>query len=132
LSAAIHEIAGGYVKVLSMPGAAFSDVDVTSDRDFELLLDEAALWKHMAPPCKSFSRARRTDQFADVKILRSDSRPEGFGCSMTKEANKLAERCVEIARQQLAEDVFFSIENPWNSFLWDLRCVKALLKLSGA
>ena len=79
---------------------------------------------------KSFSRARRTDQFVDVKILRSDSRPEGFGCSMTKEANKLAERCVEIARQQLAEDVFFSIENLWNSFLWDLRCVKALLKLN--
>ena len=40
LSAAVHELAGGCVKVLSMPGAAFSDVDVASDRDFEMLLDD--------------------------------------------------------------------------------------------
>ena len=128
LSTALHREAGDYVQVLSMPGTSFSSVDVSSDHDFEMLLDESALWKHMAPPCKSFSRARRTDQVAVVKTLRSDSRPEGYGCSMTKDANKLVERCVEIARQQLATDTFFSIENPWNSFLWDLRCVRALLK----
>ena len=81
--------------------------------------------------CKSLTKARRKDQFANVKILRSDARPEGFGCKMTKEANKLIERCVEIARQQLERNVFFSIENPWESFIWDLRCVRALMKLTG-
>ena len=109
LSTALHREAGDYVQVLSMPGTSFSSVGVSSDHDFEMLLDESALWKHMAPPCKSFSRARRTDQVAVVKTLQSDSRQEGYGCSMTKDANKLVERCVEIARQQLATDTFFSI-----------------------
>ena len=130
LSSAIHKEAGDYVQVLSTPGSSFSDVDVSADLDFEMLLDEPALWKHMAPPCKSFSRARRTDHVAVVKTLRSDSRPEGYGCSVTKEANKLVERCVEICRKQIDEDVFFSLENPWNSYIWDLRCVKALLKIN--
>ena len=63
-SAAVHELAGGFIKVLSMPGAGFSDVNVASDRDFEMLLDEIALWRHMAPPCKSLTKAIRKDQFA--------------------------------------------------------------------
>ena len=96
LSRAVLQEASDYVEVLSMPGSVFNDVDVSSDCDFEMLLDTSALWKHMAPPCKSFSRARRADHIAVAKTLRSDSRPEGFGCSMTKDANKLVERCIEI------------------------------------
>jgi len=130
LSRAVLQEASDYVEVLSMPGSVFNDVDVSSDCDFEMLLDTSALWKHMAPPCKSFSRARRADHIAVAKTLRSDSRPEGFGCSMTKDANKLVERCIEICRKQIDEDVFFSVENPWNSYVWDLRCVKALLKIN--
>jgi len=130
LSRAVLQEASDYVEVLSKPGSVFNDVDVSSDCDFEMLLDTSALWKHMAPPCKSFSRARRADHIAVAKTLRSDSRPEGFGCSMTKDANKLVERCIEICRKQIDEDVFFSVENPWNSYVWDLRCVKALLKIN--
>ena len=64
----------------------------------------------MAPPCKSLSKARRKDGFANVKVLRSAARPEGFGCEKTKEANKLVERCAELARQQVEQNTFFSIE----------------------
>ena len=50
LSRAVLQEASDYVEVLSMPGSVFNDVDVSSDCDFEMLLDTSALWKHMAPP----------------------------------------------------------------------------------
>ena len=35
-------------------------------------------WLHLAPPCKTFSRARRRDRLARVGKLRSVQHPEGF------------------------------------------------------
>ena len=34
-------------------------------------------WLHAAPPCKTFSRARRRDQFASARILRTEAAPLG-------------------------------------------------------
>ena len=53
LSIAVHELAAGLTKVISLPGMALSAVDVADDSDFEAILDAAAIWKAMAPPCKS-------------------------------------------------------------------------------
>ena len=131
LSRAVHDLGCGLIDVVSQPGSVISKVDVALDSDFEVILDTLAHWKHLAPPCKSLTKCRRTDQFASVKVLRSDARPEGFGCKMTKEANKLVERSVEVARQQWEMGFFFSIENPLESFIWEMRCMKALLKLHG-
>ena len=36
-------------------------------------------WVHMAPVCRTMSRARRNDKHGRVKTLRTDDRPEGFG-----------------------------------------------------
>ena len=36
-------------------------------------------WVHMAPVCRTMSRARRNDRHGKVKTLRTDDRPEGFG-----------------------------------------------------
>ena len=131
LSSAVSELAGSLSVVLSLPGSEFCNVNVANDSDFELLLDTAADWKHLAPPCKSLSKARRKDKFANVKVLRSAERPEGFGCKITKEANILVERSVEIARKQLESGGFFSMENPWDSYIWELKCVKKLMKMHG-
>ena len=35
-------------------------------------------WLHCAPPCKTFSRARRSDRWGSAKILRSTEQPMGF------------------------------------------------------
>lgn len=71
---------------------------------------ENADWTHAAFPCKSFTRARRTDQFGTVEPVRSESHPEGWG-------------------HPLAE---FSLENPGNSFAWLVKVVQQLQKYSKA
>ena len=57
-------------------------------------------WLHGAPPCKTFSRARRTDAHARSRILRSDEVLEGFEPKrqIGKEANLLASRMARLAR----------------------------------
>ena len=35
-------------------------------------------WLHLAPPCKTFTMARRSDRFGKVSQLRSARHPEGF------------------------------------------------------
>ena len=57
-------------------------------------------WLHGAPPCKTFSQARRTDAQARSRILRSEEILEGFAPQLriVKEANLLASRTARLAR----------------------------------
>jgi len=121
LSEAVKEIGGKEFVTLSAKGQELSEIDVTMDDDFERLLQAQATWIHGAPPCKSFSTARRVDQHASVKRLRSEDRPQGFGCAVTELANKLALRMLELAKSQLAKGQYFSIENPFSSLIWQLK-----------
>ena len=77
-------------------------------------------WLHGAPPCKTFSRARRSDKLARARVLRSDEVPEGFEPKplIVKEANLLASRMARLARCIYKAGGWFSIENPEASLMW--------------
>ncbi len=128
LSAAVREAGSAGFTDLAEHQSCLKHVDVGLDEDFQLLLDSQEDWMHAAPPCRSFTKARRADQYATVKVLRSVERPEGFGCSATTLANKLVNRVAEKAMLLHSSGKFFSIENPLQSYLWDL---KAFVKLKG-
>lgn len=87
-------------------------------------------WLHMAPPCRSFSRARRKDRLARVRKLRSHSKPEGLDPknALVREANLLAARTAQLAALQYKVNGWFSIENPANSFMWLLKSMIRLAR----
>ena len=43
-----------------------------------LLREGRVHWLHGAPPCKTFSRARRTDQYGSARVHRSEAEPDGI------------------------------------------------------
>lgn len=90
-------------------------------------------WLHLAPPCKTFSRARRRDRWAKVRRLRSASKPEGFEPKpkLVRDANLLAARSAQLATLQYKTGGWFSIENPWSSFIWLYKPLVRLSKLPG-
>eukprot|EP00435_Cladocopium_sp_Y103_P014410 s3330_g3.t1 len=104
--------------------------DIASDEGFLTVLEVRADWKHMAPPCRTFTKARRHDAHGKTKRLRSEGHPEGFGDPSAEEANLLA-RCAAIAEEQDEREDFFSIENPLDSFIWDLKSMKRLARRKG-
>ena len=68
-------------------------------------------WLHVAPPCKTFSRARRTDAHTRSRILHSDEVLEGFEpkLQIVKEASLLASRMARLARCIYCQFSNFSI-----------------------
>ena len=67
-------------------------------------------WVHMAPPCRTFSRARRTDEHGTVRVMRTPERPEGAPDDAEAVAgNLLATRCAALGIQQWKRGAFFSI-----------------------
>lgn len=90
-------------------------------------------WLHLAPPCKTFSKARRRDRFARVKQLRSRQCPEGCNPkpAIVREANLLASRSAQLAKIQLRANGWFSIENPASSLLWLYKPIQLLAKQTG-
>eukprot|EP00435_Cladocopium_sp_Y103_P036126 s642_g9.t1 len=114
-----------------MPKADSFGHDIASDEGFLMVLETKADWKHMAPPCRTFTKARRQDAHGRTKRLRSEGHPEGFGDPEAEEANLLADRCAAIAEEQDEREDFFSIENPLDSFIWDLKSMKRLARRKG-
>ena len=88
-------------------------------------------WKHFAPPCRTYTKARREDKHGKVKQLRSDGRPEGFGCKDTQAANTLVDRTAHLCQRQHQEGKFFSVENPWESYIWVQKSMKRVSALPG-
>ena len=88
-------------------------------------------WLHCAPPCHTFSRARRSDHWGSARILRSTEHPLGFDKSnwQVAEANTLAKFTAKLCRTQLRAGGWFSIENPETSILWGTPCMRALRAL---
>ncbi len=60
-----------------------SGSDLLDDDEFmrivRLTEEKEVDWVHMAPVCRTMSRARRSDKHGRVRILRTDDKPEGFG-----------------------------------------------------
>ena len=88
-------------------------------------------WMHAAPHCRTFSRRRRADGFGQVKQLRSKERPEGFGDPDAEQANLIAKRLAALCGKLQSRGRFWSIENPADSFLWELKEFVKLAKLEG-
>lgn len=86
-------------------------------------------WIRLAPPCRSFSRARRKDLFAKARRLRSSRFPFGLEpkTKLVKEANLLASRAAQLAALQMKANGWFSLENPARSYIWEYQPVKRLL-----
>ena len=83
----------------------------------------------MAPPCRTLTKARRSDEFGVARILRSDAYPEGWGDPEAEEANKIVDRMVQMILRLVARKRTFSVENPWLSFIWQLKVMLRLFRL---
>ena len=128
LTKAVSQIGGPKIRVRTPHDARYGQ-DITQDDEFLQMMEaEAPRWRHMAPPCRTFTKARCTDEHGTVKALRSKERPEGFGDDQTVEANTITDRCVSLAEKQLDEGKWFSMENPEPSLIWELKSVRSLRK----
>eukprot|EP00969_Alexandrium_andersonii_P090195 3982962-Alexandrium_andersonii.AAC.1 len=93
LCRAAQELAPG-VRAVGLDARA-NGWDILSDEDFGRLLrqvDAGIRWFHGAPPCRTFSKARRQDQFGSCRVLRTAADIYGFGAQETEEANAVAKR----------------------------------------
>ena len=94
---AVRELCGDRLQDLARDSETLAGSDILFDSDFEALLAARPSWLHGAPVCKTFSRARKKDKYANAKHLRSDERPEGFGDEEANRANKMADRMAALA-----------------------------------
>lgn len=110
--------------------------DLTDDDTFTAIVhkidNENEDWVHMATPCQTFTRARRNDEHGSVRTLRSKDKPEGDPQDkLAVQGNLLAARSAAIAIRQWKRNKFFSIENPWTSYLWELKSISRVTALTG-
>ena len=133
LSAAVQALAPAAHVIRAADAWRDGDQDLLQDEFLHYCVTEArqAYWLHQAPPCRTFTRSRRSDKWGKVRQLRSDEKPQGFGTPETEQANELARRTAFLARCTMERGGYFSIENPWDSRIWDMPFMKALAKLEG-
>lgn len=83
---------------------------------------------HCATPCQSMSWAR-------LPVLRTFEYPDGsLGLAveqgeLTTKGNELAAITSKFCMRMRTAGAFFSIENPWGSWLWFLECIRKLYLL---
>ena len=113
------------------------DLNLETSYDFvvSLIQHPQCIYVHFAPPCGTASRARfikrrfrynppvlRTDQFPNgLPNLRADLQ------ARVTAANQLYDVTQRLCRVCHKHGVFFSIENPGRSFMWDVNCIKTFL-----
>lgn len=89
--------------------------DLTEDDVFietlEKIRKHRPMWIHMAPPCRTFTRARDGRRDGGPGRLRSDAKPEGWGPE-AEEGNLLALRAEAFAEEQEKGGRLFTIEPP--------------------
>lgn len=125
------ELAGGeLVEVMNHQDSWTTSWDILVDEDFE----RARAWvreadhTHLAPPCKSFTKARRSDKFGATKVVRSQAQPEGWGDPLTVEGNKIVERAAVLLDEAQAARNTASLENPEDSFIWEQPTLERHMK----
>ena len=82
--------------------------DLTNDEGLIAALEYRARWKHFAPPGETTKKAQ-----------------------MSETATEAANRCAAIAEDQDERGLYFSVENPEGSPLWDLKAYQRLAKRPG-
>ncbi|CAK9112875.1 unnamed protein product [Durusdinium trenchii] len=136
-STAVLDICETHVKLGSLERLDAYDQswDILNDEDYvkaKELCNTELDHGHFAPPCRTLTEARRTDKHGFVPILRSASKPEGWGDEQTKEANEIVARTVVLCLMLHSRGKTFSVENPFGSFLWLLKVMQKLMRLAGA
>ena len=129
LSSTMNCLAGGTVSVCATLDD-YDGWDILRDSDFEIGMQicEEVDHAHFAPPCKTLTRSRRTDEHGTVPVLRSDTNPEGWGNRQTEDANRIVSRMVMMILRLITRRRTFSVENPWTSFLWLLKVMQKVIK----
>ena len=133
LTTRVAEVARGWATTRRPEDVWTDGWDICDDKNFEKLCKEsdATDWIHKAPPCGTFTRARRSDEFGTVDVLRSDSHPEGWGDPRAEQGNQIARKVAALCRQRHNKGQWWSIENPKDSYLWELKEFQQLKKLPG-
>ncbi|CAE8629493.1 unnamed protein product, partial [Polarella glacialis] len=80
LTMTIREASAEIVEAMT-PLDWWDNWDVATDEGYASAVESVADLDHghFAPPCKSLSKARRTDKHGSAKVLRTEARPEGLG-----------------------------------------------------
>eukprot|EP00439_Symbiodinium_sp_Y106_P081388 s46_g20.t1 len=107
--------------------------DILDDAHFEhsLQMCNEIDHGHFALACRTFTRARRSDEHGHVKVLRTDAHPEGFGDDEATLANRMVERVIALCLHLHRKGATFAIANPEDSFIWLLPKMQKLFKLGG-
>ena len=82
--------------------------DITNDEGFIASLEYRARWKHLAPPGETTKKT-----------------------PLSETATETANRCAAIAEDQDERGLYFSVENPEGSPLWELKAYQRLAKRPG-
>lgn len=81
-------------------------------------------WVHMGPPCTTFSSWYR---FTSKQCTRSRSQPRGLNVSPAERlGNQMADFSASLARLCLEVGVWFTIEQPRTSLMWQLDNFRSL------
>ena len=132
-SGAVKLAGGDLVEVMNHQDSWTTKWDILVDEDFE----KARGWvreadhTHLAPPCKSFTKARRSDKFGTTKVVRSQAQPEGWGDPLTVEGNKIVERVSVLLDEAQSARNTTSLENPEDSFIWEQPTLERHMKRMG-
>eukprot|EP00434_Breviolum_minutum_P045823 symbB.v1.2.041168.t2/scaffold7891.1/size8838/1 len=81
LSNAMSEIDPDRVTVAATLDGYAGQWDILNDDHYQVATDlvESIDHGHFAPPCRTLTSARRSDEYGTAKTLRSEDRPEGWG-----------------------------------------------------
>ena len=119
-------------------------IDLSRRGSFELVAQiiqsGKVFYVHMSPPCGTCSAAR--DKIVPISLqsrgapnpppLRDATHPEGFpwlsgkNAERVKSANSIYLLCSKIALLCISMNIILSIENPYNSWFWQLPCILSL------
>ena len=119
------------LKVAPPSDLRLGGMDFESKEQVERLKEQLEDWHssgvklvlHLAPPCRTFSRAR--DRCAKTR-LRSFNHPEGLATlsgwkkSLVKSQNCIAEHALDLAAWAASRNAIVTLENPKDSYLWRL------------
>ena len=104
--------------------------DLTCPRVFkkvaELIKRGLVKWLHLAPPCATFSRARKDGLRAPW-----GSRARSKLQAKMEQADELARNTFRLASLQIRAGGFVSVENPEHSLIWKIKAAQEFLNLQG-
>ncbi len=122
LSLAVSRILGGDIGLYTPKDGKINGWDLKHDDSYPSLIKELGYvdWTHMAPPCRTLTKRRRTDKHGSVSVRRTIDKPYGYG-KEDEDADLLIEQYVAIAEEQLKRQAYFSVENPKDSFRFKCR-----------